>query len=335
MRIGIIGGWGESDSTFTLRQTRDEFEAFCRALGRRLGQAGQAIIVGSDEPVSADTHVVAGMLETAAPTVRPLITVIRSRAGPPSFAEAAASRPDLLTTVRRKADDKAAAKMIAIQEADAVVTIAGFTATLHAGIGALYSAKRVVPVPVFGGASASLLEIVEQAQFDREAMDYGQLEGPVGNALVDRVLQIAGVGRRRKVMIIHGHAVDDRVRLGRWLEPRCESLLMIDDVNVGAGLPEKFETLANEADAAIALATPDDLPSRASCGDSQARARQNVWVEVGWFWGRRGRSRVMLLTRGAIEIPSDYAGVETFPYQNDPTELAPKLEIFLDSLERR
>jgi predicted nucleotide-binding protein len=106
-------------------------------------------------------------------------------------------------------------------------------------------------------------------------------------------------------------------------------------VNVGAGLPEKFETLANEADAAIALATPDDLPSRASCGDSQARARQNVWVEVGWFWGRRGRSRVMLLTRGAIEIPSDYAGVETFPYQNDPTELAPKLEIFLDSLERR
>jgi len=56
MRIGIIGGWGETDSTFTLRQTRDEFEAFCRALGRRLGQAGQAIIVGSDEPVSADTQ---------------------------------------------------------------------------------------------------------------------------------------------------------------------------------------------------------------------------------------------------------------------------------------
>jgi hypothetical protein len=335
MRIGIIGGWGRSNRAFRLKRTRQEFETFCRLLGRRLGQEGQAVIVGSDDPVSADTHVVAGMLETARRDDRPLITVIRGERGRVPFAEAAEHKPDLFMTVRRRAADSAAAKLIAVQEADAIITIAGFTATLHAGIGALYGGKRVVPVPRFGGASTALREIVEEARFDRETINYGQLDAPAGKKLVERVLRMAGVGRLRRVMIIHGHAATNRKQLERWLKPRCESLLMIDAVDVGAGLPEKFEAMAGDADAAIALATPDDLAMPVKGRGRQTRARQNVWLEVGWFWGRRGRRRVMLLTKGTIEIPSDYAGVETFSYKNSPIELAAKLEIFLESLERR
>src|SRR5688500_2117941 len=74
---------------------------------------------------------------------------------------------------------------------------------------------------------------------------------------------------------------------------------------------EKFELLTSEADAAIALATPDDLASTAAHTDVKTlRARQNVWVEVGWFWGRLGRNRALLLVRGYVEIPSDLDGIE-------------------------
>nr|WP_083916265.1 TIR domain-containing protein [Methylobacterium sp. B34] len=49
-------------------------------------------------------------------------------------------------------------------------------------------------------------------------------------------------------------------------------------------------------------------------GPQQPRARQNVLLELGYFIGRLGRSRVCALRRGQVEIPSDFGGVvyETF-----------------------
>jgi predicted nucleotide-binding protein len=41
----------------------------------------------------------------------------------------------------------------------------------------------------------------------------------------------------------------------------------------------------------------------------QPRARQNVILELGYFLGRLGRSRVCALYVEGLEIPSDYSGV--------------------------
>ena len=58
----------------------------------------------------------------------------------------------------------------------------------------------------------------------------------------------------------------------------------------------------------MALLTPDDAGSLQG-EDINPRARQNVIFEMGFFAGRLGRGRVILLKRGEIEIPSDYTGV--------------------------
>jgi predicted nucleotide-binding protein len=41
----------------------------------------------------------------------------------------------------------------------------------------------------------------------------------------------------------------------------------------------------------------------------EVRARENVWVEVGWFWGRLGRERIFLWLEDTVELPSDLQGV--------------------------
>ncbi len=38
------------------------------------------------------------------------------------------------------------------------------------------------------------------------------------------------------------------------------------------------------------------------------RARENVWVEVGWFWGRLGRQRIFLWLEDEVPLPSDLQG---------------------------
>ena len=110
-----------------------------------------------------------------------------------------------------------------------MITIAGFNPTYYAGLGAIYSGKRVVPIPLFGGASQHLLDVVQRADFISNSSAYGQLDGPTGAVLVSKVLELAGVGRLPRVMVVHGRG-DDRLTLADWLHERCEVVLMIEKV---------------------------------------------------------------------------------------------------------
>ena len=67
---------------------------------------------------------------------------------------------------------------------------------------------------------------------------------------------------------------------------------------------------------AVVLLTADDLgrlnPDYASEDEEateQARARQNVVFELGYFVGLLGRSHVSVLYEPGVEVPSDYGGV--------------------------
>jgi predicted nucleotide-binding protein len=106
---------------------------------------------------------------------------------------------------------------------------------------------------------------------------------------------------------------------------------MKDEFTAGKTLPEKFEELASRVDKAIAVATPDDLGELVGCDQSKfwLRARQNVWLEVGWFWGRLGRNNLMVLSHDGIEFPSDLTGIEFYTYRQNPTEQSEKIRSFL------
>jgi predicted nucleotide-binding protein len=108
-----------------------------------------------------------------------------------------------------------------------------------------------------------------------------------------------------KVFIIHGHD-NEMKREVQLLLNRAE----LDDVvlhecpDKGRTIVEKLIEESQDAGFAIALLSPDDLLE-----DGIYRARQNVILEIGYFMGKLGKERVLMLKKGEVEIPSDLQGL--------------------------
>jgi predicted nucleotide-binding protein len=117
----------------------------------------------------------------------------------------------------------------------------------------------------------------------------------------------------RKIFIVHGHAGEPREAVARFLaQLDFEPIILHEQANQGRTIIEKFEDHA-EVGFAIILLTPDDVGS-VSHGDAHPRARQNVILELGYFIGRLGRSRVCALKVGELELPSDILGIVWTPF---------------------
>ena len=142
--------------------------------------------------------------------------------------------------------------------------------------------------------------------------------------------------RSLPVMMVHGHdrtAVLEVKDFLRARYPFVDPVMMALETLGGATLPEKFERLAAEARGAIAVLTPDDIGAAINASNPQARPRQNVVLEIGWFWGRLGRGRCLLMSRGPLEMPSDLSGVDCLEYIRSPREQFHSLMDFITRLE--
>ena len=68
---------------------------------------------------------------------------------------------------------------------------------------------------------------------------------------------------------------------------------------------------------AVVIMTPDDVGTNRDNASKPAawkqRARQDVVLELGFFAGKLGRSRVCVLYKEGVELPSDYHGVVYIP----------------------
>lgn len=85
---------------------------------------------------------------------------------------------------------------------------------------------------------------------------------------------------------------------------------------------ESLEAQVDASDFAIAIAQPDDVTKIR--GKRRNTPRDNVIFELGFFMGRLGRKRALLLEpRGEeVKLPSDLSGLTTIPYK---VEKDPKL----------
>lgn len=124
-----------------------------------------------------------------------------------------------------------------------------------------------------------------------------------------------------KVFIVHGHDDEAKETVARFVENfGIEATILHEQANRGQTIPEKFEEHAGEAGFAIILLTPDDVgASQAEANKFKPRARQNVVLGLGYFWGRLGRGRVCVLHKGGVELPSDMQGLLYVP-MNSPDE---------------
>lgn len=112
----------------------------------------------------------------------------------------------------------------------------------------------------------------------------------------------------RRVFVVHGHDEGARETVARFLDKLgFTAIILHEQANRGRTVMEKVEA-DGDVGFAVVLLTPDDIGC-AKGGTPEPRARQNVLLELGYFLGRLGRERVCALKRGALEIPSDFAGV--------------------------
>ncbi|HBK4690804.1 TPA: nucleotide-binding protein [Serratia marcescens] len=114
----------------------------------------------------------------------------------------------------------------------------------------------------------------------------------------------------RKIFIVHGHDNDALQSVARFISRiGLEEIILSERPDGSRTVIEKFEVESGDVSFAIVLMTPDDSGSTLASESTRLRARQNVLYELGYFAGKLGRGKVLVLKKGDIEIPSDLAGV--------------------------
>lgn len=112
-----------------------------------------------------------------------------------------------------------------------------------------------------------------------------------------------------KVFIVHGHDGELKQSVARIIEKQgIDAIILSEQANQGRTIIEKFEDYS-DVSGAICLFTADDFGRAKSDETEQTRARQNVVLETGYFMGKLGRNRTVILADKGIEMPSDLSGV--------------------------
>ena len=157
-------------------------------------------------------------------------------------------------------------------------------------------------------SAASLLESMIE-----EIEEYWEDESRPSKPILSETHEIERINTN-EVFIIHGRDDGAKQTVARFLETLgLEPLILHEQPDKARTIIEKVEDNA-DVEFAVVLLTPDDVGSlHGEESNLKSRARQNVIFEFGYFIGRLGRQRVCSLTKGNVEIPSDYAGVLYIP----------------------
>lgn len=124
----------------------------------------------------------------------------------------------------------------------------------------------------------------------------------------------------KKVFIVHGHDATNWKDLRHILtEPPykgygIEPVVIREQAGQSKPILQKFEDAAAESSYAICIFTPDDVVRVKKDGSQHEQARPNVIFETGWFVGRLGPSRVLLLVKNGTQLHSDFDGVSKVPF---------------------
>lgn len=128
------------------------------------------------------------------------------------------------------------------------------------------------------------------------------------------------------VFIVYGHDTAARDNLELLLRRMgLEPIVLANLPAVGDTIIEKLERYLGEhgdVGYACVLLTPDDQGHKAGQPEEiKYRARQNVVLELGMVLARLGRSRVAILHKKSVELPSDIAGLIYIPFEERVEEV--------------
>lgn len=133
----------------------------------------------------------------------------------------------------------------------------------------------------------------------------------------------------KKVFIVHGHNNEKKYETFILLQSIGLIPIILHEVsNNGRTIIEKFEH-SSDVGFAVVLLTADDNGKAKTERKLSLRARQNVILELGYFFAKLGRKRVCALCMDGIELPTDIAGILHIPLDENgawKTQLAKELK---------
>jgi len=326
MNISILGSWNKKKKPNWQVREYEQFVAACKALGQGVVHGRHILVVDEDATEqSATWHAFRGVCDAmeASAARHPCVCLIDPYKNGSTYQKLLERYKTAFITKQSNLDGRERRRTFQLIASDTVVFLGGASSTYNLGRAACAGKEHVVCIGSFGGAAERLLqEQINTLPADaRESLSLRA--NPWNKHLENELLALLGMKDTGNILIIHGRGGDE-YHLKNILQNDLglPEPIILKDVR-GSGLttlPEKFEKLGDRVHAAIALVTADDiggLIDKDGTSQMNYRARQNVWLEVGWFWGRLGRERVLLLCKGRSEIPSNLSGVLFESYNED------------------
>ncbi|GAT62536.1 TIR domain-containing protein [Paludibacter jiangxiensis] len=121
-----------------------------------------------------------------------------------------------------------------------------------------------------------------------------------------------------KVFVVHGHNNEIKQSVARIIDKLgLEPIILHEQPNMGMTIIEKFLFNSNVGFAVVILSADDIVFD--SNNKQNYRARQNVVLELGFFYAKLGRNRVVALVDSSkkIDLPSDIHGIIYISYDGD------------------
>lgn len=349
MRIAVFGSSHSSTPVGDAITDASGMADFCGQLGRILAEFPYSLLVETDTGHTTD-GLVANSVVTAPQRSSITIWVYYQpgRRHDLPFARQSSENPGRFIFKPLPTARTSASHMRILRDADVAIIVGGGGNSYAAGLAASLLRVRLIPVATFGGAGRLLWQQLSD-QLDSPVAKlpsrstWDNLSGTPEMALEVIRREIASLPR---IMVVHGRS-NDRQLVEQLLLVHgvTDPIVLRERFTVGKTIPEKFEREALQADGAVVLFTPDD-EAAALLGTTgqpistdeirrRMRARQNVSLEYGWFWGRLGRDRVLLLLKGELELPSDLVGLPYHSYQDNPEECSDAVADFIKGIRDR
>lgn len=130
-------------------------------------------------------------------------------------------------------------------------------------------------------------------------------------------VQLIEITMKENVFVSHGHDEVAKLKVKDFLVSRLgkAAIILSEQASKGLTVVEKLEAVSSRCCFAIILLTKDDATR-----DGGMRARQNVIHEVGFFQGKYGREKVLLLCERGVEIFSNISGIVRVEYESGHIE---------------
>jgi predicted nucleotide-binding protein len=184
-----------------------------------------------------------------------------------------------------------------------------------------------------------LKEIINQRD---NTLDYGRFkelfslftDEALTQLLINELMKQNEKMNKIRPFIVHGHDNEEVLKLKDFLQNKVkteEPIILHQQPGLGRTIIEKFEDYSSLVNVAIILITPDDVGGK-NGKVQENRARQNVIFELGYFSGKLGRKRVILLLKGNVEIPSDLLGVSHIEMNPDILSISEKIRDELNNM---